>query len=938
MDNLRAVLKNLFCYISPNEVLKGNVTYNNISETTFLRLGNSYIDRYTTDELRNMYFFLKNEFEWQNHRLKGEVPGKKEQLQLNVFDALTAFDYSVLMEENGEPVCQYQHLLRWREMIVVLEEDLFITSFFALKDLISGNKRRDFFWRPVIGHNNFALNSLVAKGVAENHFHLKGSAPTFHLSWLSLMNHVDNEKFARSLRSYDDNKLQKNLLYHVDYVQDNMVFMWRKAALLRLFLFTRIKGEYIDFEKTYITIKNLLDNCNEEKLRQHIEEMFKGQNIEETIKLEDFPELQCTSIWKKIKILYSEHMVKRLLSDNLLLEEYICLIQRNINRIREEYNKTQLDYTICEPWLRENRNRHVNEVISGERWFLYTIFFRIYGKDSEWLRYGNWFYLYILLKENIRAEIVQINKNIGFANFYIYQERKEEFIDHTEYEDIYIKMAVQDTIWNQHIVSLEARIAPKKDACVLQKAIQKYDKCICKGLIEEEKEELMDRYFYVVHFIKEPDRREEAKGECRHYKKRIEVEEQAKAIAVLRDRGVPESQRIRGIDAASTEIGCRPEVFAHAFRYLKNYDNYGELGRRVWYEDKVKNRNIMATYHVGEDFLDIVDGLRAIDETINFLDFRCGDRLGHALALGVDIDEWYELKSNRILISKQDYLDNLVWLYSKIRKYNLADCGDAEIYIEKRFTEYFNEIYKNNLTFTLFSGINKNAAEYFDKRKIQHGYYQSSFHIGINEYYDAWKLRGDDPELYKEGYFKLDHVILDNWHYWAINRDYPQNYKIRYNPEIAILYYMYHYNEHVYEIGSQMVEVKVKQCVIEAVKKIRNIMQKEVARIGIGIETNPSSNYLIGTFRRYDKHPVSEWYNAGLSYDIKQLNKCPQIQVSINTDDQGVFSTYIENEYAYLALALEKSRDSEGNPIYNRNSILQWLENIRRMGIDQSFI
>ncbi len=135
-----------------------------------------------------------------------------------------------------------------------------------------------------------------------------------------------------------------------------------------------------------------------------------------------------------------------------------------------------------------------------------------------------------------------------------------------------------------------------------------------------------------------------------------------------------------------------------------------------------------------------------------------------------------------------------------------------------------------------------------------------------------------------------------------------------------------------------MVEVKVKQCVIEAVKKIRNIMQKEVARIGIGIETNPSSNYLIGTFRRYDKHPVSEWYNAGLSYDIKQLNKCPQIQVSINTDDQGVFSTYIENEYAYLALALEKSRDSEGNPIYNRNSILQWLENIRRMGIDQSFI
>ena len=937
MDNLRAVIKNLFCYISPNEIQKGGVTYNNISEDTFLKLGSGYIDKYTNDELRNMYFFLKNEFEWQNQRLKGEIPGRDEQLQLNVFDALTAFNYSVLIEENGEPVCQYQHLLRWRDMIVALEEDLFITSFFALKDLISGNKRRNFFWKPVIGHNNFALNNLVAKGVAENHFHLKGSAPAFHLSWLSLMNHVDNDRFAKNLKSYDDNKLQKNLLYHVDYAQDSMTVMWRKAALLRLFFFTEIKGDYIDFEKTCVTVRSLLNHCIDAELRQTMERELHGLDMEEMIRMEDYPVLLGTAVWKKIKILYAEHMVEKLLSDQLLLEENISLLQRNIDRMREDYGKTQYDYTICEPWLRENRNHHVNEIISGERWLLYSVFSCIYEKNAKWMRYGNWFYLYILLKENIRAEIVQLNKNIGFDNFYIYQERKEEFIDHTEYESVYLKMAVQDTIRNQHIKSLEARIAPKNSASALQRAICNYDKNICQGIKEEkEKAEFMKRYFYVVHFIKEPDKR--VIGECRHFTKRRQVEAQARAIAALRDRGLPESQRIRGIDAASAEIGCRPEVFAHAFRYLKNYDSYGDAGYGVWYEDKVNNTNIMATYHVGEDFLDIVDGLRAIDETIKFLDFRCGDRLGHALALGVDIDEWYQLKSNRILISKQDYLDNLTWLYAKIRQYNLNDCGDAEIYIEKRFTEYFNEIYRNNLTAKLFCEINENAARYYDDRKIRHGYHHNDFHISINEYYDAWKLRGDDPELYREGYFKLDHVILDHWQYWAINRDYPQNYKIRYNPEIAILYYMYHYNENVYRIGSQMVEVKMKQCIIEAVKKVRDIMQREVARIGIGIETNPSSNYLIGTFRRYDKHPVIGWYNAGLTYDPDKLKECPQIQVSINTDDQGVFSTYIENEYAYLALALEKCKDGSGRPLYNRNFILQWLENIRNMGIDQSFV
>ena len=67
------------------------------------------------------------------------------------------------------------------------------------------------------------------------------------------------------------------------------------------------------------------------------------------------------------------------------------------------------------------------------------------------------------------------------------------------------------------------------------------------------------------------------------------------------------------------------------------------------------------------------------------------------------------------------------------------------------------------------------------------------------------------------------------------------------------------------------------------------------------------------------------------------MKSCPQIHVSVNTDDQGVFATYLENEYAYLALALEKHVDERGERVYNRTLILQWLDNIRRMGIHMSF-
>jgi hypothetical protein len=42
---------------------------------------------------------------------------------------------------------------------------------------------------------------------------------------------------------------------------------------------------------------------------------------------------------------------------------------------------------------------------------------------------------------------------------------------------------------------------------------------------------------------------------------------------------------------------------------------------------------------------------------------------------------------------------------------------------------------------------------------------------------------------------------------------------------------------------------------------------------------------------------------------------------------------YLDNRvwlYAYMAIALEKIN-------YNRTFVLQWLDNIRRIGIDQSF-
>lgn len=936
MDNLRKVIKILFRYTSANEVLSERSRYNDINENSFRVLANSYMPNYSNNEVENLYEYFKSEFQWHNNKIRGQEIDDESQ-NVNVYDALLLFADTVLVEENGIPLCRYEHLLRWRDMVVSLEEDIFITAFLAQKDNLTGYQRKMFFWPPVIGHNNQELNRLMERGVAENHFHLKGSAPTFHLSWISMMNDVMNPIFKKNFERFEKYRLNTKVSYQLENTEDTLYIFYLKAALIRFFLFLCLKDDFVTLKSKYIEKERVLpyviSDLRDEFIQTNLEEYVEVDKIFSFIRYEDF---------KVIKQSLLRHDVEEFLLDTNLLLSYLSDINKMIVEKKYDYAPEQLDYMLCDNALINNPDRNLNEVISGERWFLYTVFKKIYSGD-EFEGNLNLFYAYLLIKENIRAEMIQVNDKVGFNNFLLYQNRKEDFIEGTNFEKVYLRMAVRDTILNQHIVKLEARITPKETPQKYYKTIKNLDRSILGDIGESEEDkknylELKNKYFYVLHFIKEEDdaykNLKNYGSECRHYKKRNQVKKQALALYKAREIYPEVAERIKGIDAASEEILCRPEVFAQVFRYLKNnsvvYMDYSEnLEKRF--------PDLAVTYHVGEDFLDIADGLRAIDEAISFLNLRCGDRLGHALALGVDVDEWYESKSNRILISQMDYLDNLVWIYSKIRKYRLEDCEDTVRYIEKRYNEYFRIVYLNNMSYNYYENVVDDAIKYFNLRQIKHNYDNTQCYFTINTYYDSWKLRGDAPEFFRDGYFKLSACPRDEWGEAGINKVFPENYRIRYNPEAAYLYHIYHYNEKVKNEGNKRVEIRINPCIKKAVKKIQRKLQFEIARRGICVETNPSSNALIGTFKRYDKHPILNWYNNGLASTPEELQSVPQIQVSINTDDQGVFATYIENEYAYLALALEKVRDENGNYKYNRTFIYQWLDNIRRLGLSQCF-
>ncbi|TKI57825.1 hypothetical protein E8L90_21655 [Brevibacillus antibioticus] len=105
---------------------------------------------------------------------------------------------------------------------------------------------------------------------------------------------------------------------------------------------------------------------------------------------------------------------------------------------------------------------------------------------------------------------------------------------------------------------------------------------------------------------------------------------------------------------------------------------------------------------------------------------------------------------------------------------------------------------------------------------------------------------------------------------------------------------------------------------------MQRYVRHKVAMNGIVVEVNPSSNYAIGEINSiYDNQFFQ--INNGNDKDL------PNTMISINTDDPIVFNTNISNEIAYLYYGM----------LYRgigKSEALGWIENVRKSGMDTSFI
>lgn len=371
----------------------------------------------------------------------------------------------------------------------------------------------------------------------------------------------------------------------------------------------------------------------------------------------------------------------------------------------------------------------------------------------------------------------------------------------------------------------------------------------------------------------------------------------ARAIAIIRNEIPYLDEYLVGLDVASDENAAEPWLFSPAYNEVRNR-KYSDLVRMFQEETGKKNykriNDIGLTYHVGEDYRHILSGLRHIDEVVEKYRYRSCDRIGHGIALGVDVDYWAENNRN-VLIPLGEYLDNLLWVWGLVieNKYELPISAYA---LEGKILQTASQIFSHMAGITvhvLYRAYQKKFGQDFTKEFRQYHKKLLDGETSSKESREVCLCR------------EYDNCGAELWDSFKIVCTYfCPVYEERYN---------------------QVMWLETTEEDVKLLKALQGYMMDKIQKRGIYIETNPTSNLAIGDIESLYSHYV---LNLNTLENAKAEHN---IMVTINSDDPMVFNTNVENELAYMYHGLVAMG-------YDSKTVLEWIDQVRQYGLESSFI
>lgn len=526
------------------------------------------------------------------------------------------------------------------------------------------------------------------------------------------------------------------------------------------------------------------------------------------------------------------------------------------------------DYAIRQGWeVSKEVLKSPYMLLSGERWLIYSYLRKLYEGNIEAEKFALLFYLYLLTKVDWRKRFIPTNGLIGLSNYQEY-EKADSDDNLPGFREPKRRYAVQTSLGARNSNYLEARVSLGYDAkekrTIGEKstgAAERIDEPLVKinlevplfGKGKRKKEPLLRQMRLVVTNSK---KQFDQKHRLEYYQEKKEEFDRIIERYNRNKRLKKKDFSVVGIDFSSSDEYARPEVYAQLVRYARK---------------KGFNR---FTYHAGEDFFDLIDGLRTIEDILVFLKWDKYCRLGHVVALGVNAKLYYDGRGRNVIATRQVLLDNLVWFYSKQQELGFSLARDVRQVLEDKILALYNEI----------------------------GY---TLPFDLDKYRKSMRLRGDHPQkgIKGDGMNLFNECAFDNDRTLTASRS---------DSGIMALFDEYYEENELNKKGGEVVHWKMPRGVEEGIKAIQEQLQNVIKQKGIAIETCPTSNYMIGPFDRYDELPINKF-----------LDSMQDNPISINTDDKGVMATSIEGEYMLIAASMKKRGMTEAEIQAKLNRVIE---------------
>ena len=349
---------------------------------------------------------------------------------------------------------------------------------------------------------------------------------------------------------------------------------------------------------------------------------------------------------------------------------------------------------------------------------------------------------------------------------------------------------------------------------------------------------------------------------------------------------------IRGIDTCTDELGIPTWALVPVFDLVDQGVQIARQAYQQFFHEPAPR--LHKTIHVGEDYVHLTTGLRRIYEAIHYYKLQPGDRLGHAVALGTNCDQWFE-SSQSIPLTLEARLFDLCWELITLQTTGSAELAGRYPYLRKQIIDLGNRIFGSSI-------------------KEQRG-----LPVELDDIIRFYQNLHTSQALKKQG-FPITQESQYKFDWLKNNVDYDSMK----TEDILLRLYLTDYKTYTCSQEIEIIPLLNSRWEKESTRFLQKHLATHIGKMGLTVEINPSSNLLVVDLSSLMYHPLWDLNSPhGVLSD-------EAISICVGSDDPITFATSISKEYQRLY-------DSQILAGITNYSALEWIDRVREAGLNARF-